>query len=913
MKKFLNILTTSCLLLFSSFQVLACNSSIKPNPITNSKSDLGNGLYNENSKNDKSSFAIHGLKAINITNLKEQIYNFILAKYNLKNTPISLDDVKNEINIDIFQGSQKITTNIKEFTKYNVLLTAKKDAKHFNGKNKKDNFVIDLTELNLANLKLKNNNFINKTNDQIKNDLYSQIANWYSNQEQFGNDKIKISADILKKDSKITNFKFDSKSNQLNKLNLKYTIASNDLYFNSGGGSISNLNSFSGKNLKNLNLTNIFSADNGSILYSKIYNAIAKIASSKTKTVSWKDIANDKNLILTILDNGKVLANKTTTILNYTHTFTIKISVLNNDIYFLPTSKHCKLTLSKINIANLKYSTTNFNYENASTFKKIWLLSASYLANSYNKMFSQNISASTIINDSNLKIQFYDLTTKSVVKSYADDLNYDHSYQVQVKVSNTDCYFDNNNSSNFFVIVDKLLLNPNNINSKLNLKNIVKLSSGQNLYNQVYSSLVSEYNNYFKGKRSPIIASILENDPNITINITNQTTKNIVSKNDTENNLTFKTNYNVEIIIAQNDKYFQATTLNRIVNVKKVSYIDPSYFKEMIHHTKYNYSTTSELKNQVLQQLANYYNYKLDKNATHITFSNLQNDKNLTIKIANPKTSLLNKPINYNQNLSVYVTTNSSDLYFSAINNFLLYQFTYQKISLNSLDAKNWFANTYLTTKDSVNISSNDVKNWLVQYVNSTKKFQYQLSWSDIAPFANSISITNDKLINAKQHLNNISITINNSPYLTNGTYPLVVKNIIYNISSNAPLVNQTWWFSDLKYYTNPEPTIDNGSWYIATFELARYYNEHFASANLKPNPINRANVQALLQEGDIQFIWYLNGRFAPGNEYMETHDESKPAIYTVYVEVTKYSQDLKNYFGITSNKIEILNFRLIT
>jgi len=929
MKKFLSVLTISCVLSFSASQVLACGTkpapSPSPTPVVNSKSALSGASYFESSTQDFTSQAIHSINKLDLPTLKNAVYNFVLNKYNAqpskKGKQITIEDVKNDISVNVYvQTNNKwviATNNISDFTNYEISLIANENAKYFAGSNNKDNFLVDLTQLDLKNFKLNQKVFQNKSQSEIKNRIEQNIVNWYVSQEKDkqGHNKsgyVPFDLNKLNKDKNI-NISFPKNLGSSQMLSLNYAVNKNDEFFAQTSGAINNINAEYGQDLSNLNLSTIYSANDSNDLINQVYSAIAKVASTKSKTVTTQQIADDPNLSVKILNSQGEITSKTQ--IRYQDELTLSVNANLNDLYFLPIKKDFKFKLSKININKLNYSATNFNYTNGGTFKLVQQNSAQLLANSYNAMFKTKISATDIINDLHLTWSFYDQDTK-VTHNISDVLNYDDNYQVLLKVTDTDKYFNNNSKQTNFTIAS-FCLNPNNIANKFDLSNITNLSSPKNLYDQVYTNLVNEYNSFYQGKRNPITISTLESDSKLQLNIVNQTTLNTLSKTDTSNDLTIKTNYQVKLNVEFNDKYFQMFNIDKQVEMGKINNLDSNYFNLIKKDAlKYNYKTISSLRAEIYQELLNYYNSKLDPNFAPIKLSDLINDKNLTIRIANPQSSLPNAPINYNQNLKVYVNATASDLYFKPLNNFLLYTFVFKKINLASTNSINWFLNGYHSTKDNKHITMSDAKNWLVNYVNSAKLSSKQLSWADIAPFANSIGVKNTIWVFGKPTPKSsfVQFDVTNSPYLKSGTYKLYMDHIVCNPLALTPITgpNENWSYTNLQSYTKYQPTVWDGSLVIGCFKLAQQYNSDFTthSHTTQPPRIGMDQISPLLLGGNLEFIWYANGKWVPDGQVLQKTINDKPIQYTIYAKVTSYSNSTANYFTLTnSTTFEVVSF----
>ena len=940
MKKILSFLCALSIIGLSTSQVLSCNFKSKiPTPWSTSKSNLSNKFFYEDSVHPQHSWDIHGLRNGNsLKNLKKAIYQYILKEYNAANsskTAITLEDVKNDLSLKIFNKNKELTSksNIQNFTKYSVSISANKNAKYFLGSNNKNKFTVDLTQVDVSkffNSELSKVLFKNVNKPEvIKTGIETEISKWYNDQEKSITHSVPEAITSAEVDNKLDIKVTPNSANFIKQKHwdLSYqTKKKNNKYFldvNKPTGLKDKIKDYFFADFKDISLDKIYSAVNGQDLYHKVYIQAANLVNSSSNQTSSKvtpeDIKNDKNFKLSIFyiptRNKHIAIKDTTATFPHEQSLYLNFSINKNDKYFLPCSKTVStkhINLTKITLDNLNYQ--NYDISKASQFKDLKTQTASKLAQSVNKTFKTNISAADILK-TNLSWIFYDKTTKRVVKPSKDVPNFDDEYTISLRVGDDNPYFDNNQDVKKQFQITDFTLNTNDLSKKFTVNNIKNLTSSKNLYDQVYTNLVNEYNHYYQGKRTKITIADLKKDQKLNIKITNKATKKILDQKDTTNSLKIKTDYQVDVNIKTNDFYFRTTqkSISTTLNVKKLFTINKKDFD--FGQKGRSLVKISQIRNYLYTQLANQYNAKLNVKLPKISAQTLIKDKNLKLKIDNGKKKLAKDEINFNENVLYYLTTTNNDQYFGKFTNLQLGQISYQKkIDLGTQEAKNYLNNEEKVALNNRQIKREDVIRWIMRYLNSTKQFSKKLTWDMVAPDKDSVKLWYNSHISLKP-IHSFVLTVNNSPYLKAGKFTFLENNFRFDtdtMSSAVPSLKKTHWaYNDFYYHVNPgrpwvTPTIAHAIQYIAFFELNRIYSVLCNWTNCKLGTLNNKVIYDWIATHKISFLWSKNndGKYRKPT-YNEKISSYGPTYYQFFVVIHKNNP----IFSVTNKPVELINF----
>ena len=913
MKKILNLICALSILGLSTSQVLSCNH--KTPPPSNTKSDLSTGDYYENSTTDKSSLAIHGLQSgDSIQNLKTAIYQYILKKYNSSNAAkkaITLADVKKDLSLKIFDTVTKAEiTSVQDFTKYSVLITAKKDAKYFLGSNKKKNFTVDLTQLNLndpALLKTLKINFTNAKKTEIKTDIKNKILTWYNNQEQAKTGFVPFTKKELKSNLDIT--VKSSSANSVQKLSATYkTITPNEEYFFDQSGTFSNqITDYFGADFNDLKLDKVNIATDGLGVYRQVYAQAAALVNSSLKKaahkVTYKDIKNDKNLKLSIFyidkDGNKISIDKLKS--GFANKLLhLKVNINQKDKYFLPWNQKGskQFKLSKITLDNLNYH--NYDITNASRFEYLKAQTVTKLAQSYNQIFKTHITG-TDVWKTKPTWTFYSKTKHKVIPEYYVP-DYNDEYTISLGIGKHNPYFGNLKNSKKESKIANFTLNTNDLRTHLNINNIKTLTSSKDLFHQLDQSMVNEYNRYYQGKRKPITVADLNKDGRqLLVSITDSYTKKDLNKKDITNSLKIKNHYRIQITVIFNNIHFRWTHRPIVVDlyVNKLNKLNPKFFD--LSSLKYQFKTISQLKSYLYTQLANNYNSKLNAKTAKISATTLMKDKQLQINITN-SSKKNNNEINYNKNIQYSISTTNNDQYFGKLS--YQGQISYQKkVDLGTKEAQNYINNEEKYPLDNRYIHRTDVIRWFMQYVNSTKKFSKPLTWDMVAPDNDSVKLDFSPFINMFGKSMPFTITVNNSPYLKPGKFTFYERNFKFNTEGISTLQNLHWAYKDLQAHVHRTPTMNDATQYIGFYELQKIYEALCEQVGTEDIILNNYLLNNWIKNNVVKFFWTKNNDGKPLlNNYKITG--YGPTHYQLFIVVNKSNQ----YLSITTKPVKLID-----
>jgi len=906
---------------------LSCNHQNNIS-LSNTKSNLNSSYYYENSTKPKHSWDIHGLKKGNsLKNFKTTIYEYILKEYNHYNNlnPITLNDVKSDLHLEIFDAKNNYKiTNVQNFRKYSVLITAKKNAKYFFGFNNKNNFIVDLTQLDLSKFFKKELNQLSFRNTNkpeiIQTRFEKDIVKWYTNYD------LKTASGYVDFNSKILKNNLDIKviasKNPTNFINQKHwdlsyrTITNNEAYFFDAKTPIiykDKIKDYFKADFKDINLDKIYSAVNGQDLYQKVYTQAANLVNSSLKNsahkVTYEDLKNDQNLKLSIF-----YITKTGQLINIANNkkwfphqdlLHLKVSINQKDKYFFPWKQlgSKQFHLTKMNLVNLNYQ--NYDLKNASRFDFLKKQIAYKLAWSYNQIFKTHLSAAEILK-TKLSWIFYDKTKKKVVIPSKNIPDFNDDYTISLKIGKNNPYFDIKDKKNVFKI-GEFTLNTNDLRKKFNVNNIKVLTSSKNLYDQVYTNLVNEYNDYYQSQRKSITIADLKKDKNLHLIIKNCFTKKVLDKNDVKNSLTIWTNYEININISFDDIYFRwiHQPITRILCVYRLYKINTKFFD--INSKKYSFKKISQLKTYLYTLLANYYNSKLSSFSQKISNKTLMNDKELQIKIINSNKKKTDE-INFNKSVFYYLTTTNKDQYFGQFTNLKLNQFSYQnKIDLATKEAQNYIDNEEKYTSNNQTIQKKDVIRWILQYLNSTKQFSFKLTWEVVAPDKDSVKLNLNSTIDMFSKPKSIfTIKVNNSPCLKIGWFTFWIKNIKYNTSAIPTLFNQTWSYRAIYNIIDGFVFVKHAIRYIASFEMLRFYNS-FAKNGFKLH-LTKKIIYSLYKRRIINFLFVRESDGWVVPSYKILWPPPPVQEWKIFVTVLRSNR----YFSLTSKRIELIEFHWI-
>ena len=909
MKKLLNFFCILSIVGLSTSQVLSCNhqNNILKN---NTKSNLNSSYYYEDSTKSKHSWDIHGLKKGNsLKNLKKAIYEYILKEYKTANplkTSITLEDVKNDLSLKIFDQNQEIT-NVQNFRKYNVLITAKKNAKYFLGSNNKNKFIVDLTQLEFTP-SILSKKLINIQKDKIKFNIESQIIDWYTKNEKSKSGSVPFNKNILEQNLKINLQKTKVNSAQNYSFNF-HTLKKNDKYFFETKGTF-NTTDYFGADFKNINLDKIYSAVNGQDLYQKVYTQAAILVNAfsnlVTNKVTYEDIKNDQNLHLTIFcKNTKKIIPDSQKTFAQDKPLVLKVKINDNDKYFLPLkqAKFKQFHLTKMNLVNLNYQ--NYDLKTASSFNLIKKQTARKLAWSYNQIFKTHLTKEDILK-TKLSWTFYDKTKKKVIIPSKNVPDFNDNYTISLKIGKNNPYFDIKENKNIFKIAD-FTLNTNDLRKKFNVNNIKVLTSSKNLYDQVYTNLVNEYNHYYQGKRAKITIADLKKDKNLRLVIRNRFTQKELNRNDDTNSLKIFTNFTIELNIYFNDLYFRWTHRPIFKNlcVYKLYTINRKFFD--LNQKKYSFTKISQLRDYLYRQLANYYNSKLNIHFHKISGKTLINDKQIQIRVTNSSKKKTDE-INFNSNVKYYLTTTNKDQYFGQFTNLKLNQFSYQqKIDLGTKQAQNYINNEEKFASNNKNVEKSDVFRWFLNYVNSTKQFHQKLTSSMVAPEKDSIRLLFNPRIQLFYKTFTFTIIVNNSPYLKTGKFTFSEKNFKYDTATMPDAIlalqHAHWAYNDLWYHVYRTPTIADATNYIGVFELKRIYNTIVYMSHTVLLNFSDSIIHNWIKYGIIKILWTKDN----DHKYLSPNYKITgygPTHYQMFITVEKSNQ----LFSVWTKPVKLLD-----
>ena len=921
MKKILNLICALSILGLSTSQVLSCNHKTPlPTPSSNTKSDLSKSDYYENSTADKSSLAIHGLQSgDSIQNLKTAIYQYILKKYNSSNAAkkaITLADVKKDLSLKIFDTVTKAEiSSVQDFTKYSVLISAKKDAKYFSGSNKKENFTVDLTQLDLSKFKLKKISFTNTKTKGIKSSIETEISKWYNDQEKSITHSVPEAITSAEVDRNLDITIKNSSANSAEQLSATYKTKNfNEEYFFDQSGTFSNkITDYFGADFNDLKLDQVNIATDGLGVYRQVYAQAAALVNSSLKKAAHKvtpeDIKNDKNLKLSIFytDKGKKINIDKLKSGFASKTLHLKVNINQKDKYFLPWnqkgSKQFKLSI--ITLDNLNYH--NYDITNASRFEYLKAQTVTKLAQSYNQIFKTHITG-TDVWKTKPTWTFYSKTKHKVIPEYYVP-DYNDEYTISLGIGKHNPYFGNLKNSKKESKIANFTLNTNDLRTHLNINNIKTLTSSKDLFHQLDQSMVNEYNRYYQGKRKPITVADLNKDGRqFSIAITDCFTKRDLNSKDVTNSLKIRNHYRIQITVIFNNIHFRWTHRPIILDlyVHKLNKINTKFFD--LSSQKYHFKKISQVKSYLYTKLAQDYNSKLNAKTAKISAQTLMKDKHLHIKITNSGMKKTGE-INYNSNIQYYLTTTNNDQYFGQFTNLKLGQFSYQeKIDLGTKQAQNYINNEEKFAWNNTWISKADVIGWFMKYVNSTKQFSKKLTWSMVAPYKDSVQVKYLAYIYMiDKPTPTFTITVHNSPYLKAGKFTFLEKNFKFNtatISKAVPALQHAHWaYNDLWYHVYRTPTIADATNYIGFFELRRIYAALNLQAGTSSIDLSNKLLSGWIKKGIIKILWTKNndGKYLSSNYKITGYG---PTHYQMFIIVEKSNQ----IFSIWTKPVKLLD-----